>query len=570
MAKSTTEKKPAKTKIEEATEEKTVTKNVDKMNNTPNVAYFSMEFAIDQILKIYSGGLGFLSGSHMRSAHDLNQNIVAVGMLWTYGYYDQVRKEDRSMGTLFEKKVYSFLEDTGVKVPIYIYGFKVMVKAFLLKPEVFGTVPVYLLTSDLPENDHLARSTPERLYVNNLEARISQQIMLGDGGVKILEALGLKIDIYHMNEGHALPLAFHLYSQYKDLNEVKKRLVFTTHTPEKAGNEVNDINFLSRIGFFNSLSLDEVRNIVKMYDNNFDHTLAALRMAKISNAVSEIHKNVANEMWVKQEGISPIIGITNAQNKKYWVDPALQEALDKGDNNLLVTRKKELKKELFKIVADQTGNIFDPNVLTLVWSRRFAEYKRADLIKKDFDRFKNLITRSDKPIQIIWAGKPYPFDENAIYLFNDLVYSTEAYKNCAVLTGYELALSAALKKGSDIWLNTPRMTREASGTSGMTASMNGSINLSIADGWFPEFAKHGINGFVVPAVDHTLPLDQQDNIDNKNLMDILENEVIPTYYGQPNKWVEIMKKAMQDITPQFDSDRLAKEYYEKMYNFNIQ
>ncbi len=556
-------------KASKVTSEKTVPTKGSEQENSPSVAYFSMEFAIDQILKIYSGGLGFLSGSHMRSAHDLNQNIVGVGMLWSYGYYDQVRKEDRAMGALFQKKVYSFLEDTQIKVPVHIYGFQVMVKAFLLKPEVFGTVPIYLLTTDLPENDHLARTTTDILYANNLEARISQQIVLGEGGARMIEALGIKTDIYHMNEGHALPLAFHLYSKYKDLNEVKKRLVFTTHTPEKAGNEVNDINFLSKIGFFNNLPLEEVRSLVKIYDNNFDHTLAALRMAKIANAVSEIHRKVANEMWGDKEAISPIIGITNAQNKKYWVDPVLQKALDKDDDELLIKRKKELKKELFKIVADQSGNIFDPDVLTIVWSRRFAEYKRAGLIKKDLDRFKNLITRKDRPIQIIWAGKPYPFDMGAIYIFNDLVYSTEAYKNCAVLTGYELALSAYLKKGSDVWLNTPRMTREASGTSGMTASMNGSINLSIADGWFPEFAKHGVNGFVVPAVDHTLPIEEQDNIDNKNLLDILEDQVIPAYYNQPSKWVKMMKKAMQDITPQFDADRLALEYYDKMYNYKM-
>ena len=557
--------KATKVTIKKTKTTTTIKKN--KMENAPSVAYFSMEFAIDQILKIYSGGLGFLSGSHMRSAHDLNQNIVGVGMLWTYGYYDQVRKEDRSMGVLFQKKVYSFLEDTGVKVPVHIYGFKVMVKAFLLKPEVFGTVPIYLLTTDLPENDALAHTTDDNLYANNLEARISQQIVLGEGGTKILEALGIKVDIYHMNEAHALPLAFHLYSHYRNLDEVKKRLVFTTHTPEKAGNEVNDINFLNKIGFFNSLSLDEVREITKMHDNEFDHTLAALRMAKIANAVSQIHKDVSNHMWGDKAAICPIIGITNAQNKKYWVDPTLQKAHDKDDDELLIKRKKELKKELFKIVADQTGNIFDPDVLTLVWSRRFAEYKRASLIKRDVERFKNLITRADRPVQIIWAGKPYPFDTGATNLFNDLVYSTEQFKNCAVLTGYELALSAYLKKGSDVWLNTPRMTREASGTSGMTATMNGSINLSIADGWYPEFAKHGINGFIVPAVDHSLPLDEQDTIDNKNLLDILENEVIPTYYNQPKKWIKIMKKAMTDITPKFDSDRMAQEYYDKMYTY---
>ncbi|HZF70116.1 MAG TPA: alpha-glucan family phosphorylase, partial [Sulfuricurvum sp.] len=213
-----------------------------------SVAYFSMEFAIHQALKTYSGGLGFLSGSHMRSAYDLRQNVVGVGILWSFGYYDQSRHEDRSLEMEFIRKHYYFLEDLGVQAIVNIHSKDVHVKAFYLPPNVFSSAPVILLSTDIPENDFLARTITHKLYDANEETRISQEVVLGIGGVKVLEALRQKIDIYHMNEGHALPLVYELYSKYRDMNEVKKRVVFTTHTPEDAGNEQHNIDLLHKFG----------------------------------------------------------------------------------------------------------------------------------------------------------------------------------------------------------------------------------------------------------------------------------------------------------------------------------
>jgi starch phosphorylase len=221
---------------------------------------------------------------------------------------------------------------------------------------------------------------------------------------------------------------------------------------------------------------------------------------------------------------------------------------------------------LFDEVADQTGKMFNPDVLTLVWARRFAEYKRPGLIKKDFERFKKMLENEERPVQIIWAGKPYPFDTNAVNTFNELIHISHDIKNMAVLIGYELDLSRTLKYGSDVWLNTPRVSREASGTSGMSASMNGSIHLSTNDGWHPEFAKNSYNSFTIPEIDHTKPLEEQDDEDNKNMMQILENEIIPMYYDKPEQWMQMMKNAMNDVLPAFDSGRMAHEYYIKMYN----
>lgn len=531
------------------------------------VAYFSMEFAIDQPLKTYSGGLGFLAGSHMRSAYELKQNMVGVGILWKYGYYDQIRKGDQSMDALFQQKIYSFLEDTEITFQIEINNHPVHVKAFYLSPDVFGTIPMFFLSTDCPENDYLAQTTSHKLYDSDPAGKVAQSILLGVGGAKLLELLKHETEVYHLNEAHALSLAFSIYSQTKDLVDLKEKLVFTTHTPEEAGNEKHDIRLLEKLGFFSGIPLEEVREITGIEDNVFNHSLVALRLSKISNGVSKLHGEVSNKMWSKYENICPIISITNAQNKKYWADHQLSRALEINADDQLVERKKELKKDLFDLVADQTGQLFDKDVLTIVWARRFAEYKRPAMITHDVERFNKIMSDTKRPVQIIWAGKPYPMDYNAISIFNSLVHLSKSHGNIAVLVGYELRLSQMLKCGSDVWLNNPRVPREASGTSGMTASMNGSINFSTYDGWIPEYSKHGVNSYVVPPVDLSLPVHQQDQLDLQNMLDILEEEIIPTYYDAPEKWLSIMKSSMQDVVPYFDSDRMAYQYYEKLYNY---
>lgn len=357
---------------------------------TTSVAYFSMEFAIHQALKIYSGGLGFLAGSHMRSAHDLQQNVLGVGILWSFGYYDQVRHEDRNIKAEFIRRYYYFLKDLGIQATVTIKSQDVHIKAYYLPPQVFNSAPLILLSTDIPENDFLARTITHKLYDSNEETRISQEIILGIGGVRVLEALKQKIDIYHMNEGHALPLVYELYSKYRDMDVVKQHVVFTTHTPEDAGNEQHSFDKLHKFGFFNGLDIETVRTIMIQNDDTFNLTVGALRSAKITNAVSKFHGEVANRMWADCEGRSEIIYITNAQNRRFWADKGMLSALDENENYALVARKKHLKNILFDEVADQTGKMFDPNIFTIVWARRFAEYKRPGLIKYDFDRFKKI------------------------------------------------------------------------------------------------------------------------------------------------------------------------------------
>ena len=532
------------------------------------VAYFSMEFAIDQALKIYSGGLGFLAGSHMRSAYNLKQNLVGIGILWKFGYYDQARNHDQTLQPTWTKKMYSFLQDTGIKFQIEIHSAPVWVKVFYLDPEIFHTAPMFFLSTDVPENDHISKTICHRLYDANESTKIAQYILLGKGGAKLLDVMNFERDVYHLNEAHGLPAAFYLLKKFGgDLAKVKEKLVFTTHTPEEAGNEKHNIFMCHDMSYFSGLTIDEVKTIEGIQDDRFNHSLCALRMARIANGVSQLHGVVSREMWSKYPGICEIKAITNAQEYKYWADKPLYDSKDEDDATLFDFRKKHLKKRMFRIVADQTGNLFDPNVFTIVWARRFAGYKRADLLLHDKARFERLLNNPKYPVQIIWAGKPYPMDYSAISTFNTLVEESKYYKNMAVLTGYELALSKSLKQGSDLWLNNPRVPREASGTSGMTAAMNGSVNLSTDDGWIPEFAKNGINGFVTPQADyHNLSVYDQDNFDLENLYNVLENEIIPTYYDDKDMWRKIQQTAMDDVKEYFNSDRMADEYYKLIYD----
>ncbi len=530
-----------------------------------SAVYLSCEFAIDQSFKIYSGGLGFLAGSHMRSAADLKQNLCGIGILWTYGYYNQARGEDRELAVQFRKKEYAFLQDTGIRFTVQVHGHPVWVKAMFLPGDIFGTVPMFFLSTDLEENDPLSRAITHRLYDQDHLRRIAQYIVLGMGGAKLMDELGVEPDVWHLNEAHGLSAAFHLYQKYHGLEEVKKRLVFTTHTPEEAGNEKHSFNLLRDFTFFGPVPDHEVREIAGVEGDVFNHSLAALRMARIANGVSKLHGEVSRQMWKGHAGICEITHVTNAQNKKYWADHGLEHARKEGDLEGLRHRKRELKEILFREVADQTGKLFDPDVLTIVWARRFAGYKRPDLITRDIAKFRKMLNDPMRPVQLIWAGKPYPFDYSAIETFDHLIRLTRDYPNATVLVGYELGLSRHLKNGADVWLNNPVVTREASGTSGMTAAMNGAVNLSTFDGWVCEFAKDGKNSFIIPPAAEGLSPEARDRSDLDGFYEVLNEKVLPAYYDKPEKWRQIMLQSMNDVVPFFDADRMADEYYQRIY-----
>lgn len=526
----------------------------------PNVAYFSMEIALDQSLNTYSGGLGFLAGSHMLSAGYLQMPMVGVTMLWSYGYYDQRIDHSGNVEVAYIRKYYDFLTDIDVTVEVETFGEKVKVKAYRVEPELFGACPVYLLTTDIDGNSEWAKRISHRLYDGDERIRIAQETILGIAGIRVLQKVGYNFEVVHMNEGHALPAAFELLRQYNgDLKEVKKRTVFTTHTPVAAGNEVHWVDTLMQGGFFSGCSRERA---IELGGENFSLTVAALRMSRIANAVSQLHGLVANKMWEWVDGRCPIRAITNAVNLHYWQDKRITG--DDSAEKLLAT-KHEMKKELFKYIANVAGKRFNPDVLTITWARRFADYKRAWLILMDKDRINKLL--DEDKIQIIFAGKFHPDDVMGKEMFNKLLNRSHSLKNVVVLPGYELQLSAMLKKGSDIWLNTPLRPFEASGTSGMSANANGALHLSIFDGWTVEGTFDGINGYTVEyeGLDDEMPWEERHWKDHECIMDIIENRAIPTYYNNKEEWARMMRQAIRTADAYFNSDRMVVEYYNRLY-----
>ncbi|MCQ2789329.1 MAG: alpha-glucan family phosphorylase [bacterium] len=527
----------------------------------PNVAYFSMEIALDQSLSTYSGGLGFLAGSHMLSAGSLQLPIVGVTMLWSYGYYDQRLDHNGEVEVAYIRKYYDFLTDLGISTEVETFGEKVKVKAYRVEPELFGSCPVYLLTTDIDGNSEWARSISHRLYDGDEKIRIAQEVILGIGGIRILQKLRYKFDVIHLNEGHALPAAFELLKQYRgDIEQVKKKTVFTTHTPVAAGNEVHWVDTLAQGGFFAGCPKEKA---IELGGENFSLTVAALRMSRIANAVSQLHGLVANKMWEWVEGRCPIRAITNAVNAQYWQDKRMAGAKSFDD---LLAAKREMKAELFKYVANHAGKRFDPDVLTITWARRFADYKRAWLILMDKDRLNKLL--DSNKIQIIFAGKFHPDDVMGREMFNKILQRSHSLKNVVVLPGYELQLSAILKRGSDIWLNTPLRPFEASGTSGMSANMNGTLHLSIFDGWTVEGTFDGVNGYTIEydGLDDEMPWEERHWKDHECMMDKLENTIIPTYYENKTEWARLMQQAIRTSMAYFNSDRMVIEYYNRLYN----
>ena len=529
------------------------------------VAYFCMEYAIHQSLKIYAGGLGFLAGSHLRSAYSLKQNLIGIGILWKYGYYDQVRKTDQAMDVLYMEKRYGYLVCTDISFTVRINDHDVHVVVWYLPPEVFKTAPLFLLSTESEENDYLAKTICHNLYSSNPETSAAASILLGCGGAKLLQHLNIEPDVYHMNESHGLPLAFHLLNRFRDLNAVKKRLVVTIHNPEPPGSNMADIFLLDKIGFFCSLPADEVRKVTGGQEHYLDLTLTALRMAGLANGVSKIHTEKLRQMWGSFSDICEIRSVTNAQNFNYWSDDEMYKTVWNDNFDLFCDRKRRCKKKLFEEVADQNGEMYDPKVLTIVFAKRFAGYKRPDLLLRNMERFERIVNNTQYPVQIIWAGKPYPMDYNNIAVFNRIVEVCKHYANCSILVGYELKLSRLLKGGADIWLNVPRFSQEASGTSGMSAAMNGAINLSASDGWFPEFVKDGENGFLLPSAPTSPNMYEQDEEDAARLYDLLEGTVIPMYYNAPEQWQRIISQSMKNIMIEFDSDRMVAEYYRSIY-----
>lgn len=486
------------------------------------VAYFSMEFAVDDRLPIYAGGLGVLAGDHLKSSSDLGLDLVGVGLLYRQGYFTQVIDEE---GRQREEYPEADLSDVGlvredVDVTVELDGQTAHLQVWRLD---VGTVPLYLLETD---------AIVPRLYTIDREERIRQEVVLGVGGVRALKALGHEPTVWHLNEGHA---AFASLERMRDegLERVRASTVFTTHTPVPEGNEVFEAALARRYlgGLVAEAGIDwdfvETEGLVGL-------TPLALKTAAYANGVSELHGQVSRDMWPGYE----IGSITNGAHVPTW----------KKD-----TSHAENKQALIGYVRDRTGVELDPDRLTIGFTRRFATYKRATLLFQEPDRLAEL------PVQIVVSGKAHPADDGGKELIAEITALARESRfegRIAFVPNYNMEVASYVTSGSDVWLNNPRRPMEASGTSGMKAAMNGVLNLSVLDGWWPEAYNADI-GWAIHG--------GSDDEDRAELYRLLEEEVVPAFYDDRERWQRMMDASTEQVTPAFSSDRMVQEYTERYY-----
>lgn len=534
-------------------------------NNLPRVAYFCMEYGLQSDFKAYAGGLGILAGDHLKGAKDLNLPLVGIGLKWKQGYTDQFIDKDGEVYDTYHNYHYDFLEDTEVKVTVKIRNIDIVCKVWKL--EEFGNNPIYLLDTDIPENGD--NWITGQLYGWFGEERIAQEIVLGIGGVKALRALGIPIDVYHFNEGHAALAATELikekmqsgFSFEESWMKTRAEVVFTTHTPIVEGNESHDVYKLEYMGAFNGLTRQQM---IRIGGEPFNMTVAGLRLSRKANAVARLHMQTANKMWKTVAGRSEIIGITNGIHKPTWVDMRITKAYEnKGD---LWGTHITVKKELIEFIKERTGTELAADKLLIGFSRRAAPYKRSDLIFTSEEIISPLL-KSGK-VQIVFSGKAHPLDDTGKEIVAKLIEMMKKYPGSVVfLENYDMNIGRMLTRGSDIWLNNPRRPLEASGTSGMKAAMNGVLNCSILDGWWPEACIDGVNGWQFGdgvGLDDLSEV-ELDKHDTSALYDTLINRVMATYYGNREKWVEMMRESIRTTSYEFSVERMLDEYYNKMY-----
>lgn len=532
-------------------------------DNLPAVAYFSMEYGLDNRFRAYAGGLGILAGDYIKGAKDYGYPIVAIGIKWKQGYGEQIIGDDGRPQNIYESYQYDFLQDTCVKVTVSISNKDVVCKVW--KVDCFGNIPLYLLDTDLPENED--REITSKLYGGGKEERVAQEMVLGIGGVRALRALGINAEVYHFNEGHALLAGFELVREgvergmaYEEAVELTKQgIVFTTHTPVIEGNESHSIDRLMNMGANNGLTEGQ---LIEIGGNPFNMTVGALKMSRISNAVSELHRQTANKMWDIVNDKSQIIGITNAIHTPTWVDERMQKAVE-GNGDLWEAHI-DNKRKLIEFVKERNGVELNADILLIGFSRRAISYKRSNLIFTDESVIGELLNSGK--LQLVFAGKAHPQDDEGHKIVENIVAKSKKYKDSVVfLENYDMTIGKMLTRGCDVWLNNPRRPNEASGTSGMKAAMNGVLNLSTLDGWWPEVCNHGINGWQFGDGLESMDAKIQNLNDANSLYEILQEEVMETYYNNRSKWIDMMKNSILSTRDRFSMKRMLKEYYKRMY-----
>jgi starch phosphorylase len=600
------------------------------------IAYFSMEFGMHESLPIYAGGLGVLSGDHTKEASDLGLPFVGVGLFYSEGYFTQHITEDGwqearySVHNLQELPVRPVVDETSKPVTVSVELPDREVSARIWEIRV-GRVPVYMLDTNIDTNSAADRMLTARLYSSSQDTKIVQEILLGIGGLRALRIMGYNPNVWHMNEGHAAFLVLErmreLVSSGQSFEKAARIIqasdVFTTHTPVPAGNdefplgliEKNFSNLWPQIGLSRDQFVDLAKHTVSWGDT-FSMPVLALRYSNGRNAVSELHGKVTRKMWdfiwpgVKEDDV-PITHITNGIHTGTWLarrlrnlfdrylgpgwmenadDPEIWELVNNIPDNQLWMVRRHLKRKLAHFMRERarqqwvkdgvhpvqviaSGVMLDPYALTIGFARRFAPYKRGNLLLRDLNRLLKILNNPSMPVQVIFAGKSHPDHEGGKMLIQDVyrvVKRAESGGRLVFLEDYDMNLARYLIQGVDVWLNTPRRPNEASGTSGQKAALNGVLNCSVYDGWWRE-GYNGLNGWAIGKdIDYTDP-EEQDQADADSLYDLLENEIVPLYYQErssdrlPGEWINRMKESIRTLGPQFSTRRMVKEYVERMY-----
>lgn len=606
-------------------------------NKDDVIAYFSAEYGLDETIPIYSGGLGILSGDHLKSSSDLGVPLVGIGLLYKEGYFNQkitLRGEQISEYEeieLHNMPIYPVKNNEGqdIVISVEIAGEEVFVKVWEI---AVGRIKLYLLDTDLNENKKEYQGLTKKLYGGGQDMRIAQEIVLGIGGVRALKAMGIEPKLYHMNEGHSSFLVIELIKNIMKEKEVSydvakeiafSQLAFTTHTPVPAGNDIFDVELVSKYlkDKWKELSLTE-QEFLKMgmtpndtINKRFNMAVLALKFAGKKNGVSRLHGRVSreifSEVWPNTfDDESPITYVTNGIHTCTWVCTQLKELLNEylppfwqervqdhnTWNNIInipdekiwkihMKRKQSMQDEVRKNVKNRflSGGMsysevndilkfLDPNVLTIGFARRFATYKRAALIFKDIERLTQILNDENRPVQIVFAGKAHPADgagQDVIKYIHEISLMPQFKGKIFLLENYNIAVSRYLVSGVDVWLNNPRRPMEASGTSGEKTALNGILNFSVSDGWWEE-GYNGKNGWLIGSTKHYEVQEEQDLADSNSIYHILESEIIPTFYnrdeqGIPRDWIKIMKNSIQSIGPEYSTSRMIADYLDRIY-----
>ena len=552
------------------------------------VAYFSMEIALDTAIPTYSGGLGVLAGDTLRSAADLALPLVGISLLHRKGYFEQHLD---AAGNQSESPVQwnpeQVLEPVDATASVQIEGRTVHVRAwkYLVRGVTGHEIPVYLLDTQLPENDERDRRLTDSLYGGDSRYRLCQEIVLGMGGASLLRALDVHEGLYHLNEGHSALLTLCLLEwqldgrqpfelDESDIEEVRRRTVFTTHTPVPAGHDRFPLELVRQVLGEQHVALLEAAHCVDAGELNMTHV--ALRLARFVNGVAMKHREVSQGMFPN----FPVDAITNGVHAMTWTSPAFQRLFDRRipewrTDNLYLryavgiplaeirAAHAEAKKTMIAMIAERTGAVLDPKAFTIGFARRATPYKRADLVFADATRLAE-IASSVGPIQIVFGGKAHPNDAGGKDLIRRIFSASASLAGSVTVVyveNYEMDIAARIVAGVDLWLNNPMKPLEASGTSGMKAALNGVPSLSVLDGWWIEGHVEGVTGWSIGGLD---PEGDQ----SKDAMEIylkLERVILPLYYGLPFAYAEVMRSAIALNGSFFNTQRMVEQYVRNAY-----